>query len=99
VSEVHNGLDIPWHARIREGARLGVEKAPKLQPVAVASPAGLEVDVLSPPTAEKLTLLPGVERTGGLTVQYVSVDFETVWNVLWAMVFTALTTCDPIPWF
>lgn len=86
------------HKRIREGARRAVERVRSLQPVALGSVFRLEVDLLSPSAAQKPTLLPGVERTGNLTVQYVSENFEQVWRILWAMVFIGLTTWDPIAW-
>ena len=86
------------HARIREAARRAVEKTPTLKPYTFASPTQLEVDLLSPSTAAKLTLLPGVERTGDQTVRYTSENFEYVWRILWAMVFISLKMRDPIPW-
>jgi D-amino peptidase len=86
------------HERIRQAAQRAMEKVPTLEPFTFASPTQLEVDLLSPPTAAKLTLLPGVERTGDLTVQYTSENFEYVWRIMWAMVFIAYKTRDPIPW-
>ena len=86
------------HERIRQAARRAVEKIPELKPFTFASPTQLEVDLLSPSTALKLTLLPGVERAGDLTVRYTSEDFENVWRILWAMTFIAMMTRDPIPW-
>jgi D-aminopeptidase len=75
-----------------------VEKADTLKPYTFVSPVELEVDFLSPPAAARMTLLPGVERVGEMTVRYKSDDFQYVWRVLWAMVFIASTTRDPIPW-
>lgn len=86
------------HARIREAAQRAVEKAATLKPFTFASPTVLEVDLLSPSAAGRLTLLPGVERVGGATVRYVSENFEHVWRTLWAMTFIAMTARDPIPW-
>ena len=86
------------HERIRQAAQRAVEKAPTLKPFTFASPTQLEVDLLSPPAAARLTLLPGVQRTGDLTVRYTSENFENVWRILWAMVFIASKTRDPIPW-
>ena len=86
------------HERIRRAARRAVEKIPALKPFTFAAPTQLEVDLLSPSTALKLTLLPGVERAGDLTVRYTSEQFENVWRILWAMTFIAMVTRDPIPW-
>lgn len=86
------------HARIYEAAKRAVEKADTLKPYTFVSPVELEVDFLSPPAAARMTLLPGVERVGEMTVRYKSDDFQYVWRVLWAMVFIASTTRDPIPW-
>jgi D-amino peptidase len=86
------------HERIRAAAQRAVEKTPTLEPFTFASPTQLEVNLLSPATAAKLTLLPAVERTGDLTVRYTSESFEYVWRILWAMVFISLKMRDPIPW-
>jgi len=86
------------HERVRQAAQRAVDKVPMLEPFTFASPTQLEVDLLSPPAAAKLTLLPGVQRVGDLTVRYTSENFENVWRILWAMVFIASTTRDPIPW-
>jgi D-amino peptidase len=86
------------HERIRQAARRAVEKAPALEPFAFDTPIRLEVQLLSPSAAIRLTLLPGVERSTDLAVRYTSQSFEDVWRMLWAMVFIASTTRDPIPW-
>jgi D-amino peptidase len=85
------------HRRIQEAARKALENTPGLKPFTLGSHVQLEVDLLSPSTAVKLTLLPGVERTGDLTVRYASEDFEYVWRILWAMTFIAMMMRDPIP--
>jgi D-amino peptidase len=86
------------HDRIRQAAQRAMEKVPTLKPFTFASPTELEVDLLSPPIAAKLTLLPGVERIGDLTVRYTSDNFDYVSRILRAMVFIAYKTRDPIPW-
>jgi D-amino peptidase len=86
------------HERIQQAARRAVEKVSTLKPFVFALPTQLEIELLNPSTAAKLTLLPGVERSGDQTVRYVSENFENVWRILWAMVFIALKTRDPIPW-
>jgi D-amino peptidase len=86
------------HARIRAAAQRAVERTPSLRPYTFPVHTELEVDLLSPPAAAKLTLLPGVERAGELTVRYTSEEFEHIWRILWAMVFIASTARDPIPW-
>ncbi len=48
--------------------------------------------------AARLTLLPGVQRIADLTLGYTADNFEHVWRTLWAMVFIASQTRDPIPW-
>ena len=86
------------HERIRRAAQRAVEIASTLKPFTFAAPTQLEVDLLSPTAAARLTLLPGVQRTGDLTVHYASESFENIWRTLWAMVFIASTARDPIPW-
>jgi D-amino peptidase len=86
------------HARIREAARAAVAKSATLRPYTFPPPIELEVELLSPSAAAKLTLLPGVVRTNDLTVRYTSEVFDHVWRILWAMVFIASTARDPIPW-
>ena len=86
------------HRLIQGAARQALERAPGLKPFTFGSPVQLEVGLLSPSTAVKLTLLPGVERTGDLTVSYTSDSYEYVWRILWAMTFIASKMRDPIPW-
>lgn len=84
--------------RIHDAARRAVEKIPGLTPFTFETPVELEVDLLSPAVAIRLTWLPGVERIGDLSVRYGSERFDHVWRTLWAMVFIAATSRDPIPW-
>ncbi len=86
------------HQRIRQAAKRAVEKTPQLRPFTFRKPVRLEVDLLNPTAAVRLTLLPGVKRTADLTVAYESHDYDLVWRILRAMVLMAMTTRDPIPW-
>ncbi|MSP14454.1 MAG: hypothetical protein EXR62_16060 [Chloroflexi bacterium] len=86
------------HALIRQAAQRAVEKVATLQLFTFPRPVTLEIDFLSPPAAARMTLLPGVERTGDLTVRYVSDNFDYIWRIFWAMVYMASKTRDPLPW-
>lgn len=84
--------------RIYVGAKAAVEKIPALKLFTFSSPTELEVDLLNPATAIRLTWLPDVERVGEMTVRYTSESFDYVWRILWALVFIASKSRDPIPW-
>jgi len=85
-------------ARIRMAAERATRKVAQLLPFTYAPPVDLQVGLLSPSAAARLSLLPGVERKGDQMVAYRSEDYRLVWRMLWAMVHIASQTRDPIPW-
>ena len=98
--DMYSALCLPKeqsHDRIRQAAQRAAQNIPELKPFSFATPTELEIDVVNPAVAAKVTFLPGVERTGDLTVRYVSDSFDNVWRIMSAIILIALFTKDPVP--
>lgn len=74
--------------RITEGVRAALMKRTARQPVRLASPITLEIELAALPHADQVALIPGVQRSGR-TVSYTASDALTIYRVARLMMLLA----------
>lgn len=79
-------------AKIREGARRAVERAPELAPFRPPAPHVLEIDFVNSGCADAAELVPGTRRLDGLTTRYEAPDGDTLIRVIQAWTVLAGST-------
>jgi D-amino peptidase len=84
--------------RIREAARRATQRIPELKPLCFDAPVKLEIDLVMPNAAGRVSLIPGMRRIGGTRVSYVAHDYGEAYKTLLASAWLAVSTNDPIPW-
>ena len=86
------------HKRIRDAAHRAVQRIPELRTFCFEPPVNVEVDLVMPNAAGRVSLIPGIERDGGTRVHYASDDFGDAYKILLASAWLAMSANDPIPW-
>lgn len=86
------------HRRIREAARRATERIPELNPFCFRAPVRLEIDLVTPNAAGRVSLIPGMQRQGGTRVVYTADDYGQAYKTLLAAAWLAMSANDPIPW-
>ena len=81
--------------RIRQAARLAVERAGKMQPSHFEPPITLELDLSNRQIAWYISWMPQVEYDGDCTVSYTDDDFMNVYKALLAMFWIATSKLNP----
>ncbi len=76
---------------IKKKARKAAETADKASPLKVNPPLRLEMDVLFTHMADRIEMMPGVERVSGRCVAYTCGDFLTLYKAMRAMILLAST--------
>lgn len=78
-------------ARIRQAAARAVSRAAELEPFTLEPPVSLELAVMTSGQMDRITLIPGIERTGGRTMRFVHDDYLTVFRCMLASCILAST--------
>ena len=86
------------HQRIRQAACRATQRIPELKPFCFKAPVKLEIDLVMPNAAGRVSLIPGMQRQGGTKVAYVADSYWEAYQTLLAAVWLAISTNDPIPW-
>lgn len=86
------------HQRIREAARRATERITELKPFCFPAPIHVEIDLVTPNAAGRVSLIPGVQREGGTRISYTADDYGQAYRMLMAAVWLAISANDPIPW-
>ena len=86
------------HRRIREAARRATERVPELKPFCFEAPVKVEIDLVMPNAAGRVSLIPGLQREGGTRVSYTAESYWEAYKTLLAASWLAMSTNDPIPW-
>ncbi|MGC1122063.1 MAG: M55 family metallopeptidase [Candidatus Methanofastidiosia archaeon] len=76
---------------IRRKAHEVVQKSNQWKPYIVPPPLHLEMDVLFSDMADRIAMIPSVERAGGRCVAYDCKDFLTLYTMMRAMILIAST--------
>jgi D-aminopeptidase len=69
-----------------------------MQPFCFKAPVTLEIDLVMPNAAGRVSLIPGMQREGGTRVIYIADDYGEAYKTLLAAAWLAMSTNDPIPW-
>jgi D-amino peptidase len=86
------------HQRIREAARRATQRASELTPFCFEPPVKVEIDLVMPNAAGRVSLIPGVQREGGTKVVYTADSYWEAYRTCLAAAWLAMSTNDPIPW-
>lgn len=83
----------PSHVReeIKRKAQKAVETVERFHPFIVEPPLRLEMDFLSTHLADRVAIVPGIERVSGRCVGYECDDFVTLYRMMRAMMLLAST--------
>ncbi|MBU7023836.1 MAG: M55 family metallopeptidase [Theionarchaea archaeon] len=76
---------------IRKKAQEAIQNADQCNPYVVPPPLHLEMDVLFSDMADRIAMIPSLERVGGRCVAYDCKDFLTLYTMMRAMILIAST--------
>jgi D-amino peptidase len=85
------------HQLIREAARRATLRIPELKPFCFEAPVTVEIDVVMPNAAGRVSLIPGVQRKGGTKVCYTAESYWEAYKTFVAAAWLAMSANDPIP--
>jgi D-amino peptidase len=86
------------HQRIREAARSATQRIPELEPFCFEAPVHVEIDLIMPNAAGRVSLIPGLQREGGTRVSYTADSYWEAYKTFLAGAWLAMSANDPIPW-
>ena len=86
------------HQLIREAARRATQGVSELTPFCFEAPVEVEIDLVMPNAAGRVSLIPGMERVGGTKVIYKADTYWEAYKTLLAAGWLAMSANDPIPW-
>jgi D-amino peptidase len=83
--------------RIREAAKLAVERIGAFRPYKLSTPVTMEIEFTGVSMVTAATLIPGFKAVDGRTVSFTHDDFEVVYNALVAAAMLVMHpfVCDP----
>lgn len=80
--------------KIRDSAELALRRLHEMQPLRMTPPIELRVDFFRPVQADTAAIIPGVTRSGPVTVYYTGTDMMEVNRALLTMLAVTQTTRD-----
>ena len=86
------------HQLIRAASRRATERASDLEPFCFEAPVEVEIDLVMPNAAGRVSLIPGTQREGGTKVIYAANTFWEAYKIFVAAAWLAMSANDPIPW-
>ena len=86
------------HQRIRDAAQRATERVAELKPFRFEAPVEVQIDLMMPNSAGRVSLLPGTERIGGTRIVYKANSYWEAYRMFVAAAWLAMSTNDPLPW-